>query len=251
MFADVDDFGLVDLDACESILRADTEIRFFVPVHLYGHSLDLVRLRELKDRYRLVVVEDCAQSIGAKWRGEAAGTIGQLAATSFYPTKNLGAMGDGGAILTSVPEFADAARKYRDYGQSAKYRHEVLGGNSRLDELQAALLRRVGLARLPEWTSRRRALAARYIAGIANPAITVPGAPAGSESVWHLFPVLVESKPSFIDHLRTNGIEAAEHFPVALIDQPVMAGVRFEAPDQCPNARRFCGSEVSLPFTPS
>ena len=127
-----------------------------------------------------------------------------------------------------------------------------MGGNSRLDELQAALLRRVGLPRLPEWTSRRRALAARYIAGIANPGITVPGAPAGSESVWHLFPVLVEpgSKPAFLSHLKTNGIEAAEHFPVALLDQPVMAGVAWEGPTELVNARRFCGSEVSLPLHP-
>jgi dTDP-3-amino-3,4,6-trideoxy-alpha-D-glucose transaminase len=252
VFADVDDFGLVDLEACESILSADPDIRFFVPVHLYGHSLDLARLRALKDRHQLVIVEDCAQSIGAKWRGEATGSVGQLAANSFYPTKNLGALGDGGAILTSVPEFAEAARKYRDYGQSAKYRHELVGGNSRLDELQAALLRRVGLPHLAEWTApspfaggplyRRDRQSphcgsrspGRFRIGVA----LVPGAgragnqaglPQSLEDSWHR---------------SVRALSSSDGRPAGDGD------ARHNTPAKLLRVRRFCGSEVSLPLYP-
>lgn len=252
VYAEPDTQGLVDLDDCEHILRAHRGIRFFVPVHLYGHSLDLDHLGRLRERYELRIVEDCAQSIGARWQGRAAGTVGQMAATSFYPTKNLGALGDGGAILTDDPALAQAAAQYRDYGQTAKYRHELVGYNSRLDELQAALLRRVGLGKLPEWTARRRAIAASYQSGLANPAVRALGAPAHSESVWHLFPVLVDPnrKADFLACLRASGIAAAEHYPTALFDQPAMEGVHFEVPGDASKARRFCASEVSLPIHP-
>jgi dTDP-4-amino-4,6-dideoxygalactose transaminase len=151
-----------------------------------------------------------------------------------------------------VRELADSASRYRDYGQTAKYRHELLGYNSRLDELQAALLRRVGLVNLDSWTTRRRAIALRYVACIDNGRISVPGAPAHSESVWHLFPVLVEpeSKRSFLTFLEANGISAAEHYPLALFEQPVMAGTPYEMPAVCSNALRYCQSEVSLPIHP-
>jgi dTDP-4-amino-4,6-dideoxygalactose transaminase len=251
VFVDTDERGLIDLDRCRDLLARRSDIRFFVPVHLYGHALDVGGLRRLREEFGLNVVEDCAQSIGARFRGEATGTAGQLAATSFYPTKNLGALGDGGAILTDREEWQVQAAALRDYGQSSKYRHEYEGYNSRLDELQAALLRRVMLPRLDRWIERRRALAREYLAGIRHPEVRCPGAPEGSDSCWHLFPVFVPPvrKGAFLDHLRKSGVTAGEHYPIAIPDQPAMARAH-ELTDECASARRVAASEVSLPIHP-
>jgi len=252
IFADVDQYGLLNLDRCRDLFWRRPDIRFFVPVHLYGHALNVAVLRAMREEFGVHIVEDCAQSIGARFHGETTGSAGQLAATSFYPTKNLGALGDGGAILTGNPEWRMQAAALRDYGQSAKYRHEVVGYNSRLDELQAALLHRAMLPRLNGWIERRRTIAARYLAGISHPEIHCPGAPEGSESACHLFPILVPPnlKAAFMEHLRTNGIQPGEHYPIIIPDQPVMAHAVFEFADDCAAARRFAASEVSLPIHP-
>lgn len=252
VFVDTDDFGLIDLEACRSVLRTRTGIRFLLPVHLYGHSLDMERLRALGGECGCLIVEDCAQSIGASHNGIPTGSAGRMAATSFYPTKNLGALGDGGAILTREPELARTARTLRDYGQSAKYRHELVGYNSRLDELQAGLLRRVYLPRLAGWQEKRRRIAERYIDGIRNSALRVMGAPQGSNSCWHLFPVLVEGdrKSDFMAWLAARGIGCGEHYPCAIPDQPAMTGVPFESAGTLDRARWICRSEVSLPIHP-
>ena len=180
VFVDTDEFGLIDLRACRKILEGRRDIRFLVPVHLYGHALNLHELRALREDCGCLIVEDCAQAISASFERLPAGSVGQMCATSFYPTKNLGAIGDGGAILTGNPEYAEAARCLRDYGQSAKYRHDRVGYNSRLDELQAAILRRVFLPRLSQWTARRIEIASQYLGGIRNRRIRVLGQPDGS-----------------------------------------------------------------------
>jgi dTDP-3-amino-3,4,6-trideoxy-alpha-D-glucose transaminase len=244
VYVDVDEFGLIDLDLCESVLRHDRGIRFFIPVHLYGHSLDMGRLRRLRSEFDLAMVEDCAQSILAGHTG----TAGQAAAVSFYPTKNLGALGDGGAILTNDDQFADHARRLRHYGESAKYRHDEIGYNSRLDEMQAAILRRAHLPRLAQWTARRRQIAGAYLKGIVNPAISIPGAPAGSDSCWHLFPVLAGA--GFIEHMRAREIAVEQHYPTPAMDQPVMQGIPYECFWTLERTRRLCQSEVSLPIHP-
>lgn len=252
VFADCDSEGLLDLDQCGDILDKDRGIRFLVPVHLYGFCLDLDRVRGLRESYALSVVEDCAQSIGAMWRKIPVGTLSQVAATSFYPTKNLGAYGDGGALLTDDEGLAAAARVLRDYGQTAKYRHEEMGYNSRLDEVQAALLNRAALPRLDGWTQRRREIAAEYRALITNPKLQLPAPAVSSHPVWHLFPVRVlnGSKHDFLAHLRASGVAGSEHYPQALGDQPVMSRVKFEAPCGLQRAREFCASQVSLPIHP-
>ena len=253
VFADVDEHGLLDLDAARAALAEDETIRFFVPVHLFGHALNLERLRALQDEFELTIVEDCAQSVGALWKGEQTGSAGQCAATSFYPTKNLGALGDGGAILTNYKGLDAAARMFRDYGQRAKYCHEVVGYNSRLDELHASFLRRAALPRLQKWISRRREIAGRYLEGIRHPAIKLCGAPCGSESSWHLFPALVspERKQEFLNYLSGHGITAGEHYPKAIPDQPAMEHLAFEiAASGIERSRQFCRSEVSLPIHP-
>jgi dTDP-3-amino-3,4,6-trideoxy-alpha-D-glucose transaminase len=252
VFVDTDAFGLIDLERCGQVLSRRPEIRFLVPVHLYGNALDMGKLARLKDRFELTVVEDCAQSILAGHCGVLTGTVGQCAATSFYPTKNLGALGDGGAILTNDAAVAGRIRALRDYGQSAKYRHDSVGYNSRLDELQAALLHRAYLGRLAGWTARRRQVGGQYLAGIANPAIRPIGSPPGSDGCFHLFPVTVEPdrKPGFLDHLKRHGIGSGEHYPVAIPDQKAMAQILHEVEGECHNARRIAAGEVSLPMHP-
>lgn len=243
--------GLVDLDACTEILGRDPSIGFFVPVHLYGHCLDMERLGALAER-GVRIVEDCAQSISARWRGRPCGSAGQAAAVSFYPTKNLGAMGDGGAILTPDAELAAQARCWRDYGQRSKYDHVVPGLNSRLDELQAAFLSDAGLPRLEAWTARRRAIARAYMEGIRHPQIEIPAPPPGSDSVWHLFPVLVPdgAKAAFRRHMTECGVQTAEHYPLTLFDQPALRGAAFGMAGDPEPARRFCRREASLPIHP-
>ena len=250
VFVDTDEFGLIDLDRCAQVLSRRPEIRFLVPVHLYGNALNLAKLAWLQKRFALTVVEDCAQAILARHCGALAGTVGQCAATSFYPTKNLGAMGDGGAILTNDADVALRIRALRDYGQSSKYRHDSVGYNSRLDELQAALLHRAYLGRLAGWTARRRYIGARYLAGIANPAIWLVGAPVGSDSCFHLFPLRVEPerKRAFLEHLKRNGIGSSEHYPLTIPDQKAMAEVPHEVEGDLDNARRIAEGEVSLPM---
>ena len=196
VFIDTDSSGLMDLERAERACMADPAIRFAVPVHLYGHALDLPRLKWVRDRFSLNVVEDCAQAIGARFDGVAVGTVGQAAALSFYPTKNLGALGDGGAVLTRSPEVWRKVGVLRDYGQAAKYAHEVAGANSRLDELHAAVMHDAFLPRLAEWTARRRAIATLYLKGIPDGSVAPLPVPEGSESCWHLFPVRVaEDRP--------------------------------------------------------
>jgi dTDP-3-amino-3,4,6-trideoxy-alpha-D-glucose transaminase len=182
------------------------------------------------------------------------GTVGQCAATSFYPTKNLGAMGDAGAVLTNDPSLLERVQALRDYGQSAKYRHDYIGYNSRLDELHAAILRRACFARLPVWTARRRQIASRYLAGMAHRGIHPIGAPPGSHSCFHLFPVTVEPerKRSLMQHLRRNSIASGEHYPLLIPEQKAMQQVPYEVigdfPGNYPNARRIAAGEVTLPL---
>jgi dTDP-3-amino-3,4,6-trideoxy-alpha-D-glucose transaminase len=252
VFVDTDTHGLIDLALARQRLTEPRDIRFFVPVHLYGHCCDLVELARLREEFSLSVVEDCAQSIGASFRGAVSGSVGQLAATSFYPTKNLGAIGDGGAILTSDAALDASVRVLRDYGQTSKYRHCAIGYNSRLDELQAALIHDAFLPRLGGWIARRRAIAGRYLEGIRNPAIRCLGEPAGSESSWHLFPVLVDAdrKAAFLEYLKANWVGAGEHYPVVIPDQRALDGVPHEIAGALENARRIAHGEVSLPIHP-
>lgn len=252
VFCDTDARGLLDLDEAESVLAAEPGIRFLLPVHLFGQCLDLDRLAALRDRFGVTILEDCAQSIGAAWDGRATGTVGRLAATSFYPTKNLGAMGDGGAVLTGDAELAARTRRLRDYGQSAKYHHDEIGWNSRLDELQAAILRAALLPRLREWTLRRQQVAAAYTAGIRHPGVDLLRPAAPGTSCEHLFPVRVAAaqREHFEAHLKSRGIATGRHYPILIPDQRAMAGVAHARHGDLGVARALAGGEVSLPIHP-
>lgn len=253
VFVDTDPSGLLDLDAAEAYLAAHPDVRTLVPVHLYGRCLDLDRLQALRDRFELRVVEDCAQSHGASWSGRPCGSVGQLAATSFYPTKNLGALGDGGALLTATPALEQRARALRDYGQSAKYVHDLVGLNSRLDELHAAILRDAFLPRLTTWTERRRAIAARYEAELSGaPGLRLLEAPPASASVQHLFPVQVPAgrRAALQAVLQAEGVATAVHYPRLIPDQPAARELGCLAAAPLPRARALADGELSLPIHP-
>lgn len=252
VYVDVDEHGLLDLLQAEKLLQRDTSIRFMVPVHLYGHALPLPALQKLKDKYRLSIVEDCAQAIGAKFDGKPVGSVGQIAATSFYPTKNLGALGDSGAILTNMPELFAKAIKLRDYGQSEKYLHSEFGLNSRLDELHAAILDSAMLPRLRGWTMRRRQLAKYYQENIKHPLVTLPTQPNGSESVWHLFPLKIQDKRDNLKHwLSERGIQSGVHYPILASDQPVLLKqIPSYKSDELLVAKAFTAQELSIPIHP-
>lgn len=252
VFVDVDEAGLVDLDKVEAACAADPSLRFFVPVHLYGHCLDLQRLQALRERFNLRIVEDGAQAIGARSRGLAMGSVGQVATTSFYPTKNLGALGDGGALWTTDSALDKHARSLRDYGQSTKYVHDQIGLNSRLDELHAAILRDAFLPKLAQWTARRVAIAGRYRNGIANRDVQVVPLPLGSESVWHLFPVMVPAaaRDQFKAHLAAAGVASAVHYPLLISAQKALESLPCQTLGILARAEAFAEREVSLPIHP-
>jgi dTDP-4-amino-4,6-dideoxygalactose transaminase len=251
VFVDVDDNGNIDLEQCHEVFSREGSIRFFVPVHLYGNPLDLEKLTGLKQDFDLVIVEDCAQAIGAKHGGRNVGTVGQAAATSFYPTKNLGSLGDGGALLTNEARVASCARALRNYGQSDLYLHDELGLNSRLDELHAAVLSDALLPNLRRWTETRREIAARYLREL-HPIRTIKPAPS-AEPVWHLFPIFVD--PTERDKTRERllgcGIASGVHYPRLIPDQPAMqSSISYEVAIEPSNARRLAASEISLPIHP-
>jgi dTDP-4-amino-4,6-dideoxygalactose transaminase len=250
VWCDIDESGGLDLDQAEAALRTDRSIGAVLPVHLYGHPLDPGGLERLTSEHEILVIEDCAQAAGAERGGKPTGAVGAAAGTSFYPTKNLGAMGDGGALLTADGELAERARSLRDYGQSGKYEHARQGLNSRLDELQAAVLRSATLPRLDSGLARRGEIAARYTGALEGGALR-PIGPAGGRSANHLFPVeVVEGEPAAVAaQLADRGIAAGRHYPFVCPDQGAVEGVGVTI-GPLPVARRLAERELSLPIHP-
>ena len=181
--------------------------------HLYGFMTPMEGLVSLCRARGLKLVEDCAQAHGAAWRGKKVGSFGDAACFSFYPTKNLGGFGDGGAIVTNSGRFADQCRVFRNYGSERRYYNERIGANSRLDELQAALLR-VRLPYLDEMNDERNALAARYTANVANPALRLPQARAGAYNTWHQYVVRCAQRDALQAHLLSRGVHTLIHYPI-------------------------------------
>jgi len=245
VFADIDPDRLtIDPAAVEAAVTPRT--RAIMPVHLYGQAADLPPLEAIASRHGLALVEDAAQAHLGRSGGRAIGTIGVAAAFSFYPTKNLGALGDGGAVVTGDAQLALRIKRLRNGGQTSRYQHEEAGANSRLDELQAAILR-ARLRFLDGWTARRRAIARQYRDGLAGARLVVPreGDPG---HVYHLFPVLTPHRPAFQAHMTAAGVETLIHYPVPIPRQPALAPVH---PATCPIADRICGEVVSLPMYPA
>lgn len=248
VWCDVEESGGLDLELADAALREAPTIRAVLPVHLYGHPLDPVRLERLAREHGVVVIEDCAQSAGAERDGRPTGTVGAAAAVSLYPTKNLGAMGDGGVVLTADEGLAARAGAMRDYGQIDRYEHTELGLNSRLDELQAAILRSALLPRLDSWLARRRAISKRYADALRGSRLNPVEAISGP-SACHLFAVEVaDGDPAAVAaELRANGVAVGRHYPFLCPDQRAARGIG-ECLGPLPVARRLSEREISLPL---
>jgi dTDP-4-amino-4,6-dideoxygalactose transaminase len=242
-FVDVDaDTATMHADALEAALTPDT--RAVVVTHLYGRLAEMDGLLAIARRHGLAVIEDCAQAHGAARAGRRAGSFGQLACFSFYPTKNLGAIGDGGAVVSSDDALAARVRQLRQYGWGSKYAVAVAHGrNSRLDELQAAFLR-IMLPLLDDWNARRRDIAARYTAGITHPAITRP-ALDGDAWVAHLYVIQCERRDALRAHLEAHAIGVDVHYPIPDHRQPLLAAAH--AGLSLPQAERQARTALSLP----
>ena len=215
VFVDSDaDYHMLDLAQAEAKINAKT--RAIMPVHLYGQCAPMQEVLDLAKAKGLAVIEDAAQSQGAKQRGKTAGSFGRVAATSFYPGKNLGAFGDGGAVMTSDAEVAKKVKALRNYGSEVKYHHPETGFNSRLDTLQAVVLK-AKLERLAKWNEARRVAAGRYdemLAGVG--AVTLPKTMAGNEHIWHLYVIRVPRRDAVLKKLNEAGIGAGIHYPLPM-----------------------------------
>lgn len=244
IFADVDPARLtIDPAAVEAAITSRTVA--ILPVHLYGQPADMTAIMAVASRHNLAVVEDACQAHLATCAGRPVGSFGVAAAYSFYPTKNLGALGDGGAITTNDPVLAERMKRLRNGGQTDRYHHVEMGVNSRLDEMQAAILS----ARLPflrGWTDKRRRLAARYRTALAGVPVEVPPE-RDPGHVYHLFPVLSARRDELQALLRATGIETLIHYPIPIPRQPALQS---EQPNHCPVADRVCADVLSLPLYP-
>ena len=221
--------------------------RAVMPVHLYGQPADMEAISAVARGHGLAVVEDAAQAHGALLDGRATGSLGDVGAFSFYPGKNLGALGDGGVIVTHDPAVAYRCRALRNYGSPRKYVHDAAGTNSRLDELQAALLR-VKLQRLAEWNAHRRAVAGSYLSEL-DGVLMLPVVHAGAEPVWHLFVVRHPERDAFQARLRERGIETLIHYPTAAHRTGAYADLPVD-PSQVVVAERLAAEVLSLPMGP-
>lgn len=245
VFADVDPQRLtMSAETTASAVTARTKA--LLPVHLYGQPADMGAIMKVASRHNLAVVEDCCQAHLATCDGRPVGRFGQAAAYSFYPTKNLGALGDGGAVTFNDAPLAERARRLRNGGQTDRYHHGEFGVNSRLDEMQAAILR-ARLTFLPRWTEQRRSLARRYREALAGTTTLVVPPERDPGHVYHLFPVLSARREEIRERLAAAGVETLIHYPVPIPRQPALAA---EHPDPCPEADRICNEVFSLPLYP-
>lgn len=211
VFVEPDQYYNIDPDKIEEEITPKTKA--ILVVHLYGQACRMDKIMEIADKHNLRVIEDCAQSHGATFKGQKTGTFGIISCFSFFPTKNMGAFGDAGAIATNAQEIAQKIRALRNYGSEKKYYNKYQGVNSRMDEMQAALLR-VKLHHIDEITAERRAIAEAYLAGIKNPDIILPQIAEGASHVWHLFVVRTEKRDKLQQYLAGNGIGTQIHYPV-------------------------------------
>lgn len=238
---------LLDVPALETALTTlrDPKIKAVVPVHLYGQAVDMPRLVEVAEKNHLVVIEDCAQAHGALVGERKAGTWGQLAAFSYYPTKNLGALGDGGAVSGNNPTLLEQMRVLRQYGWRKRYVSETHGRNSRLDEIQAAILR-VRLARLEAENARRAAIANQYLAGLKDAKVVLPVVADGRTHCWHQFVVRTPKREELRAHLEKQGILCGVLYPVPIHRQPAY----HDAAVSLPHTEQACAEVLSLPLHP-
>jgi len=238
-----------NLDPARIAAAITPRTRAVMPVHLYGQPADMAPILAVARQHGLKVVEDGAQSHGASYRGQRLGAHGDAVAWSFYPGKNLGALGDGGAVTTNDPALADRLKVLRNYGSRVKYHNEVAGYNSRLDELQAALLR-VKLPRLDEQNAHRARLASLYLTGLSTTGLVLPHVPEGLSPVWHLFVVRHPDRDALARRLAEEGIGTVIHYPVAPHLQPAYASLGLRE-GTLPISEALHREVLSLPMGPA
>jgi dTDP-4-amino-4,6-dideoxygalactose transaminase len=245
VLADVDpDTFTIDVAAVEKAITPRTKA--IIPVHLYGQPADMDPILQLAQRHGLVVIEDACQAHGARYKGKRTGSLGHAAAFSFYPGKNLGAYGDGGAVVTSDDAVAKRLEMLRNYGQREKYQHMFRGFNRRLDTLQAAVLR-IKLKHLEEWNEARRQHAKAYSRLLAQTGIVVPRASAAPESVWHLYVIRIEQRDALKEHLAARGINVGIHYPIPIHLQPAYRDLGYQQGD-FPITEAYARQILSLPM---
>lgn len=221
--------------------------RAIIPVHLYGQPADMDPINAIAAKHKLVVIEDAAQAQGARYKGRRVGSLGHAAATSFYPGKNLGALGDGGAVMTCDAHIAAKVKQLRNYGSEVKYQHQVQGYNSRLDEMQAAFLR-VKLRVLNAWNAKRQSIARVYSAQLRHPNVAVPVVPDFAEPVWHLYVVRTAQRNQLRDALQAQGVSTVIHYPVP---PHLQACYPTFAQSHLPLATVLADEVLSLPMSPA
>lgn len=235
-----------NIDASKIAAALTARTRVIMPVHLYGQPADMEPINRLAREHGLIVIEDAAQSQGASYKGRISGSLAQAAATSFYPGKNLGALGDGGAVTTDDDAIAAKVRELRNYGSTVKYKHDIIGYNSRLDELQAAFLR-AKLTVLDEWNAERRRIAGLYTKLLRDTGVVLPEVPEGITPVWHLFVIRSSARDALKAHLESHGIGTVIHYPVPPHRQPCYHEY---ASYDLPIAHQLAGEVLSLPVFP-
>ncbi|KAM3089972.1 DegT/DnrJ/EryC1/StrS family aminotransferase [Phormidesmis sp. 146-35] len=264
VFVDIDPstFNL-DLEQIEAALTPKTKA--IIPVHLFGQPVEMTRLMAIAQAHNLFVIEDCAQATGADWASQKVGSIGQIGCFSFYPTKNLGACGDGGAVTTNNPEMAATVRMLRDHGRRSGYYHEAFGVNSRLDAVQAVILQ-IKLRYLDEWNQQRRKVADRYHQLLSPiPGIVLPQPPTGGTGVWNQYTIRVlDGEPGNLSHpdplrvtrrdrlrtqLQSKGVNSMIYYPLPLHLQPIYKSLGYQV-GQLPHSDRAAREVLSLPMFP-
>lgn len=250
VFVDID-AATANMDVALLEAAISPRTKAIMPVHLYGQAADLGAIMAIAQRHSIPVVEDAAQAHGAMYDGKRVGSIGKIAGFSFYPSKNLGAAGDGGAVTTNDAALAERVAMLRNGGQRGKYEHVIQGVNSRLDEMQAAVLR-VKLAHLDAWNAARRAHAHRYEELLAGSSVELPEERAGAAPeghVWHLYAIRHPRRDALAAYLKERGIGTGVHYPAALHLQPAFASLGI-GPGAYPVAERQAREELSLPLFP-
>lgn len=238
-----DIYNNIDTNKIEEKITKNTKA--ILPVHLYGQACNMEKILYLANKYNLKIIEDCAQSHGATFNGQMTGSFGNVGCFSFYPTKNLGAFGDGGAIVTNDADLAEKIRTFRNYGSKIKYHNEMLGANSRLDELQAGLLR-VKLKHLMDFNNEKTRIAIKYLTQIKNPLIELPLVRKGSTSIWHLFTIKTQKRDTFINYLKDANIFTNIHYPIPPHLSSAYNYLNFSKGD-FPITEDYANSIVSLP----
>jgi dTDP-4-amino-4,6-dideoxygalactose transaminase len=247
VFVDIDpDTYTIDVSQIESAITPQTKA--IIPVHIYGQPADMGRILEIAQKRSLYVIEDAAQAHGAEYNGKRVGSVGDIGCFSFYPGKNLGAYGDGGAITTNNDQIAERIMLLRDHGRISKYEHAVVGFNSRLDTVQAAVLN-VKLRHLDKWNYQRQRAATWYNAMLSQMGIRTPPCRAGSTHVYHLYVIEMENREILQSRLKAAGISSGVHYPIPLHLQPALARLGYGTGD-FPHSERAAQRIISLPIFP-